>query len=30
MEAQVRIWAAEGGKKYGMAYAEEFHRAEND
>jgi LmbE family N-acetylglucosaminyl deacetylase len=30
IEAQVRIWTAEGGKKYGMAYAEEFHRAEND
>ena len=29
IEAEVRAWAAETGKKYGMAYAEEFHRAEN-
>ncbi|SRR6266487_333533 len=29
IEALVRTWTAEVGKKYGMAYAEEFHRAEN-
>lgn len=29
LEAQVRIWTAEVGKKYGMEYAEEFHRAKN-
>lgn len=29
IEADVRTWAAETGKKYGMTYAEEFHRAEN-
>jgi LmbE family N-acetylglucosaminyl deacetylase len=29
MEANFRIFSAEIGKKYGMAYAEEFHRAEN-
>ena len=29
IEAEVRAWSAETGKKYGMAAAEEFHRAEN-
>lgn len=29
LEALVRTWTAETGKKYGMEYAEEFHRAEN-
>jgi LmbE family N-acetylglucosaminyl deacetylase len=29
IEVMIRDWTAEGGKKYGMAYAEEFHRAEN-
>jgi LmbE family N-acetylglucosaminyl deacetylase len=29
IEAQVRIWTAETGKKHGMEHAEEFHRAEN-
>lgn len=29
IEALVRTWTAEVGKKYGMEYAEEFHRAEN-
>jgi LmbE family N-acetylglucosaminyl deacetylase len=29
LEVEVRAWTAETGKKYGMAYAEEFHRAEN-
>jgi LmbE family N-acetylglucosaminyl deacetylase len=29
IETFVRTSAAEAGKKYGMAYAEEFHRAEN-
>ena len=29
LEAQVRIWTAETGKKHGMEHAEEFHRAEN-
>lgn len=27
---EIRKWAAEEGKKYGMTYAEEFHRAVND
>jgi LmbE family N-acetylglucosaminyl deacetylase len=27
---EIRKWAAEDGQKYGMAYAEEFHRAVND
>jgi LmbE family N-acetylglucosaminyl deacetylase len=29
LEALVRTWTAEVGKKYSLAYAEEFHRAEN-
>lgn len=29
MEAGFRTWSAELGKRYGMAYAEEFHRVEN-
>jgi LmbE family N-acetylglucosaminyl deacetylase len=28
-EASFRAWSAEMSKQYGMAYAEEFHRAEN-
>ncbi len=29
LESLFRTWTAEIGKKHGMAYAEEFHRAEN-
>ena len=29
IEVMIRTWTAETGKKYGMEYAEEFHRAEN-
>ncbi len=29
IEAMIRKWTAEDGKKYDMEYAEEFHRAEN-
>ncbi|HZR40216.1 MAG TPA: PIG-L deacetylase family protein [Ktedonobacteraceae bacterium] len=29
LEELIRTWTAEVGKKYDMAYAEEFHRAEN-
>jgi LmbE family N-acetylglucosaminyl deacetylase len=29
IETLIRAWTTETGKKYGMVYAEEFHRAEN-